>query len=64
MEVCITLPKDIRLIVSTYDLDDIVKNLRVPVTIDSVFEKDEDKLPAGCYRSMITLCNPNVDKVS
>lgn len=64
MEVCITLPKDIRLIVSTYDLNDIVKNLRVPVTIDSVFEVDKDNLPDGCYRSMITLCNINVNKVS
>lgn len=63
MEVCITLPKEIRLIVSTYDLDDIVNNLRVPVTIDAVFVKEDDQLPSGCFRSMITLCNPNVSNL-
>lgn len=60
MELCISIPSEVRLVVSSYDLDDIVKNLQVPVTVLSVFDREVDDLPVGCVRTMITLHNPNV----
>lgn len=41
MQVCISIPSDIRLVVSTYDLDDLIKNLQIPITVLSVFDNDD-----------------------
>lgn len=61
MQVCISIPSDIRLVVSTYDIDELIKNLQIPITVLSVFDpEDSDSLPAGCVRTMLTLQNPNV----
>ena len=60
MEVCISIPSDIRLVVSTYDLDDLVNKLHVPITILSTFDHEDGELPVGCVRTMVTFQNPNI----
>lgn len=61
MNCVVKLPSDFKFIVSSYDIEDIVKHLKCPITVlDVEDDTDDDRTDKpGYFRTMITIYNPN-----